>query len=187
MEDARDPNDSYETAPEAVHMLLSNLRLCGGIWEPSCGRGAIVRELLDAGIDKRSIAASDKYLGLGMQFPELYSVLPFEADFLSVEVQPPRTTNIVMNPPFSAADEHVRHALRIVPSGGVVCVLLRMTWIAAKKRADLLPFLKRIIICGRLKMLPPDVPDKGHNGAVDFAWFVFAPLAVSATTIVRSR
>jgi hypothetical protein len=187
MEDARDPNDSYETAPEAVHMLLSNLRLYGGIWEPSCGRGAIVRELLDAGIDKRSIAASDKYLGLGMQFPELHSVMPFEADFLSVVVQPPRTANIVMNPPFSAADEHVRHALHVVPSHGKVCVLLRMTWIAAKKRADLLPFLERIIICGRLKMLPPDVPDKGHNGAVDFCWFVFRPRAMDHTKIMRAR
>ena len=41
---------------------------------------------------------------------------------------------IVMNPPFRDAEAHVRHALQLLPEGGTLAVLLRMTWIAAKGR-----------------------------------------------------
>ena len=95
--------------------------------------------------------------------------------------------SVVLNPPYKDADKHVRHALMIVPEDGVVCVLLRLTWIAAKKRADLLPYIEKIIIVGRIKMLPPDVKDKGHGGTVDFAWFVFKPFRHSyGAVIVRA-
>jgi hypothetical protein len=65
-------------------------------------------------------------------------------------------------------------------------VLLRLNWIAAKKRKDLLLHLERIIITGRMKMLPPGVVDKGHGGSVDYAWFVFVPRMVEGTIIVRA-
>ena len=180
MEDERDPHDNYETPPDAVHQLLSNVKLDGGVWDPSCGRGNIVRTMIEAG---RSASGSDKYrwptpgLRLGVD-------VSFDYDFLKSMETP---SNIVMNPPYSKADEHVRHALRIVENDRLVCVLLRLTWVAAQKRADLLKHLTKVIIVGRLKMLPPDVPDRGHNGAVDFAWFVFVPRVVESTTIVRAK
>jgi len=68
-----------------------------------------------------------------------------------------------------------------------VCVLLRLTWMAAKKRADLLKHLWKIVMVGRLKMLPEGVKDQGHSGTVDFAWFVFVPHVVGSTTIVRAK
>lgn len=180
MEDERDPHDNYETPPDAVHQLLSNVKLDGGVWDPSCGRGNIVRTMIEAG---RAASGSDKYrwptpgLRLGVD-------VSFGYDFLSCMETP---SNIVMNPPYSKADDHVRHALRIVENDRLVCVLLRMTWVAAQKRADLLKHLTKVIIVGRLKMLPPDVPDRGHNGSVDFAWFVFGPRVVESTTIVRAK
>lgn len=180
MEDERDPHDNYETPPDAVHQLLSNVRLEGSVWDPSCGRGNIVRALIEAG---RPASGSDKYpwptLGLRVGHE-----VQFDYDFLTCMET---THNIVMNPPYSKADEHVRHAIRIIDSGKMVCVLLRLTWMAAIKRADLLKHLHKIIIVGRLKMLPPDVPDRGHNGAVDFAWFVFVPYPVESTAIVRAK
>jgi hypothetical protein len=96
-----------------------------------------------------------------------------------------------MNPPYKLADEHVRHAIKLVlPTGGTVCALLRLTWIAALKRRDLLEKLSHMIICGRLKMLPPDVEDRGHSGTVDFAWFVFTSrqrhALTGATRIIRA-
>jgi hypothetical protein len=187
MVDERDPHDNYETPPDAVHQLLSNVRLEGGIWEPSCGRGKLVEALLDAGIHRSKIAASDKYLEPRSVEGEARSVLPYACDLMRTSEMPLRTRNVVMNPPFSASDEHVRHCLRLVPHNGVVCALLRLTWIAARKRSDLLRHLSKIIIVGRLKMLPPDVPDRGHNGAVDFAWFVFVSRVVTATEIVRAK
>ena len=77
-----------------------------------------------------------------------------------------RLSLIVMNPPFSDAEAHVRHALKLLPDHGTLAVLLRMIWIAAKGRADLLKHCHADIIAGRLKMLPPGARDRGqwHHG-----------------------
>ena len=74
-----------------------------------------------------------------------------------------------------------RHRLGI----GTLAVLLRMTWIAAKARADLLKHYQMAIIAGRLKMLPPDVPDRGHGGTTDFAWYIMRREIFDATRLVR--
>jgi len=182
MEDERDPHDSYETPPAAVHQLLSHVCLRGDIWDPSCGRGNIIKALRDAGVALDRLIATDKYQHTPL---EGTAAMVFGLDFLTLEIG--SAENIVMNPPYSQADAHVRHALQIVPKHGMVCVLLRLTWVAAQKREDLLKHLWKIIIVGRLKMLPPDVPDRGHNGAVDFAWFVFANAVFSGTHIVRAK
>jgi hypothetical protein len=182
MDNERDPKDNYETPPDAVHQLLGHVKLAGGVWDPSCGRGAILKALLEANVGE--VVGSDKHVHDMRQGVRCH---PYVVDFMDMTKMPAESSNIVMNPPFDQADDHVRHALRIVPSTGMVCVLLRLTWIAAKKRSDLLAHLSKVIICGRLKMLPPDVPDQGHNGAVDFAWFVFVPHAIDATHIVRAK
>jgi hypothetical protein len=188
MDNERDPHDNYETPPEAVDQLLSNESLVGGCFDPSCGRGNIVVALLDAGV--WPVLGVDLYRHERLVHRQVNDeVIKYRDffDFMECMFPPRGTNNIVMNPPYSAADDHVRHALKIIGTGGVVCVLLRLTWIAAQKRADLLKHLHKIIICGRLKMLPPDVPDQGHNGAVDFAWFVFGQRIVDATHIVRAK
>jgi len=94
--------------------------------------------------------------------------------------------SIVMNPPFRDAEPHVRHALQLLPEGGRLAVLLRMTWIAAKGRADLLRHCHAAIIAGRLKMLPPGARDRGHSGTTDFAWFLMRREIVEATRLVRA-
>ncbi len=43
----REPDDFYETPPDAVEELLRVERFSGRIWEPACGRGAI-SEVLEA-------------------------------------------------------------------------------------------------------------------------------------------
>lgn len=93
--------------------------------------------------------------------------------------------DIVMNPPFKDADRHVRHGLDLLPEDGRLAVLLRMTWIAAKRRADLLTYLETLLICGRLRMPPADVIDKGLRGTPDFAWAVFRPSPSQVMRIVR--
>ena len=62
---------------------------------------------------------------------------------------------------------------------------LRMTWIAAKARADLLNHCHTVIIAGRQKMLPPGARDRGHGGTTDFAWFIMRREIVEATRLVR--
>jgi hypothetical protein len=187
MNEARDPHDSYETPKDAVHQLLGSQRLEGRIWDPSCGRGMIVQALIDASIDKGRIFASDKYVHRArLDDPPVSGMISHGIDFLE-QASCPDIANIVMNPPFSQSDAHVRHALQIIPSNGMVCVLLRLTWMSAKKRADFLMHLTKIIMVGRLKMLPEGAPDKGHGGTVDFAWFIFEPRMIESTIIVRAK
>jgi hypothetical protein len=50
--------DFYATPPEAVHALLRVEKLPRQIWEPACGRGAIVEVLRAAG---HVVHASDLY------------------------------------------------------------------------------------------------------------------------------
>jgi hypothetical protein len=184
MEDERDPHDNYETPPEAVRMLLDHVALRGRVWDPSCGRGAIVKALIDAGVASHHICATDKYQHTRLP---MAASLHFGLDFMEQTAMLDAAQHIIMNPPYDQADQHVRHALTLVPEGGMVCVLLRLTWMAAQKRQDLLKHLWKIIMVGRLKMLPPDVPDQGHGGTVDFCWFVFAPDVFSCTHIVRAK
>ena len=189
MDNERDPHDSYETPDVAVHQLLSNVALTGGICDPSCGRGKIIMALLDAMIPADKLMGSDKHrYDLPPRQGALGDVgLQWGHDFLDWQYMDARKPNLIMNPPYSQADEHVRHGLSILQRPGQMCVLLRHTWMCAQKRADLLKHLAKIVMVGRLKMLPMGVPDQGHSGTVDFSWFVFAPYVVGSTEIVRAR
>jgi hypothetical protein len=43
---------------------------------------------------------------------------------------------IVGNPPYNAAEEHVRHALTMLAPDGVLAFLLRINFLGSTKRAD---------------------------------------------------
>lgn len=177
MNNERHASDLYETPAAGVEMLLAHAtNLPGPILEPSAGKGAIANALRARDFYVTAYDLHEWYGARGV-YPGV--------DFLH-ESDTRGCRSIVMNPPYKDADKHVRHALNILPGqeGGVVCVLLRLTWMAAKKRADLLPHIEKIIICGRLKMLPPDVVDKGHGGTVEFAWFIFRPFRLPLGTVI---
>jgi hypothetical protein len=178
MDHPRHAADLYETPPEAVEMLLRHELLEGPVLEPSAGRGAIVRELRRNGLQVRAFDLHDhgaeSALGIETEF-----------DFLS-RTSMSGCRSIVMNPPFKDAEVHVRQALQLLPDRGTLAVLLRMNWMAAKGRADLLQHYHTVIIAGRLKMLPPDVQDSGHSGTTDFAWFIMSREIVHATHLIRA-
>jgi hypothetical protein len=178
MDHPRHAADLYETPPEAVEMLLRHVPLEGPVLEPSAGHGAIVRELRRNGLQVRAFDLHDHgaepALGIETGF-----------DFLSMTSMS-GCRSIVMNPPFKDAEAHVRHALGLLPRRGTLAILLRMTWIAAKARADLLKHYHMAIIAGRLKMLPPEAQDRGHGGTTDFTWFVMGPAQVKGTCWLRA-
>jgi DNA polymerase I-like protein with 3'-5' exonuclease and polymerase domains len=178
MDHPRHAADLYETRPEAVEMLLRHVPLQDPVLEPSAGRGAIVRELRRNG---QQVHAYDLY-DHGAE-PSLE--VETGVDFLSMTSMS-GCRSIVMNPPFRDAEAHVRHALRLLPSGGTLAVLLRMTWIAAKRRADLLKHCHMAIIAGRLKILPPGVLDHGDGGTTDFTWFIYRRETVKGTCWLRA-
>ena len=147
MDHPRHAADLYETSPEAVEMLLHHVPLQGPVLEPSAGRGAIVRELRRNGLQ---VHASDLY---DHQAEAALGILT-GVDFLSMSSLS-GCRSIVMNPPFNDADAHVRHALQLLSNRGTLAVLLRMTWFAAKRRADLLKHCHMEIIVGRRKCCRP--------------------------------
>jgi hypothetical protein len=170
--------DLYEIAPQAIEMLLRHVPLQGPVLEPSAGRGAIVRELRQHGLGVHAFDLHDHGAepALGIETG---------IDFLSMTSMS-GCCSVVINPPFRDAEVHVRQALRLLADRGTLAVLLRMTWIAAKARADLLKHCNTAIIAGRLKMLPPEAQDRGHGGTTDFTWFVMGPAQVNGTCWVRA-
>jgi hypothetical protein len=158
--------DLYETPPEAVRALLAVEEIpSGGIWEPACGPGAIVRVLRAAGYE---VWATDL---IDYASPDQDR---FGIDFLLEHAAPDSIGSIVTNPPFKLADQFVRHALRLCPR---VYMLLRLAFLESKRRIDILESgsLERVYVFrDRLPMMHR----AGWNGprassALAFAWFVW--------------
>jgi hypothetical protein len=165
MDHPRHAADLYETPPGAVDMLLHHLPLHGPVLEPSAGRDAIVRELRRNGLE---VQACDLY-DHGAE-PALR--IETGLDFLSM-TSTSGCRSIVMNPPFKDAEAHVRHALQLLPDRGTLAVLLRMTWIAAKARADLLKHCQMAIwMLARRFFAPADRNCADHSRS----WCAVAPL-----------
>lgn len=164
--------DFYQTPPAAVRALLGVEKLPHGLWEPHCGHGAIVEELLDAGHAVYATDVEDRGY-------------PFQSgvqDFRDAAACPPGVDGIVMNPPFSEAAEHIWHAMQICP---YVCALLRLTFLEAGNnktaagRARLkvldLGHLARVhVFRARLPMMHREGwTGKKATSTTAFAWFVF--------------
>lgn len=176
--------DFYQTPPEATRALLANQQLPHGIWEPHCGHGAIAEALLDAG---HAVYASDVE---NRGYPHQAATV----DFLCTRRCPRGVDAIVMNPPFSAAAIHVRHALQLCP---LVVVLLRLTFLEAGNdkteagRARLWCLdrghLSKVLV---FKERLPMMHREGWTGprstsTTAFAWFVFDGDHVGPATIQR--
>ena len=171
MDHPRHPADLYETPSETVEMLLRHVpcRVPFSSRVPAEGRSS--RALRRQGVQVR---ASDLY----DHAAEPALGIETGVDFLSMTSMS-GCRSIVMNPPFKDAEAHVRHALDLLSDGGTLAALLRLNWIAAKGRADLLKHCHTEVIAGRLKMLPPDALDRGLSGTTDFSWFIMSREALS--------
>lgn len=117
---ARKAADLYPTPPEVTVALMRFLKLPGEtvVWEPARGQGDMVRALADCGM---AVYGTDIRDGI---------------DFLTTR-QPgnaPAAGWIITNPPFSLADEFIRHAAEI---GKPFAMLLKAQYWHAAKRAQL--------------------------------------------------
>ena len=155
--------DLYETPESAVEALLHAEALPLTVWEPACGRGAIVRMLRARG---HTVVTSDI---TDYGFP-----LDLVADFLTTVLPPKGCGAIVANPPYQIATEFTRHALDLAPR---VYLLLRLAFLESVRRTEILEH--RGLACvhvfrRRLPMMHRD----GWNGprassAIPFGWFVW--------------
>jgi hypothetical protein len=157
--------DLYETPPAAVEALIRVEALPARIWEPACGRGAIVNVLRARG---HAVTASD-LVDYGIPITAEGHYL---RDFLTECHAPVGTDTIVTNPPFKIAGEFVEHAIELCPR---VFMLLRLAFLESERRTRILEGrgLARIhVFRNRLPMMHRD----GWSGprassGMSFAWF----------------
>lgn len=169
-------DDLYETPAVAVHALMKAENLPKHIWEPACGRGAIVNVLREAG---HVVVASD-LVDYGVPI-----TIFWRYDFLMEHKAPEGTEAIVTNPPFKLADEFAAHALTLVPR---VFMLLRLAFLEGTARTPILEnHLARVhVFRNRLPMMHRD----GWTGpkatsATAFAWFCWNKSHTGPTELHR--
>jgi hypothetical protein len=158
-------DDCYETPAVAVEALLRHERLPHRIWEPACGRGAIVNVLR---AHNHEVVATDLVdYGIPITPPGYYKI-----DFLMERRAPDGTQAIVTNPPFKLAEEFVEHALDLCPR---VVMLLRLAFLESDRRTGILEgrglariyvFRKRLPMMHRAEWQGPKA-----NSGMAFAWF----------------
>ena len=160
--DRRD--DLYEMTPVATLALLRAERLPKWIWEPACGRGAIVRVLRNAG---HEVVATDL---VAYGSPDSASQIDFRIEHRS----PSGVEAIITNPPYKLAEQFVSRAIDLRPR---IVMLLRLAFCESKRRSPVLndDLLARVhLFSKRLPMMHRG----GWNGrrapsTIAFAWFVW--------------
>lgn len=166
----RRQSDFYPTPPEATIALLQFLDLPGEtvVWEPACGEGDMVRAIWGFGLH---CYGTDINAG---------------QDFLTYRNEEAFNW-IITNPPFSLAEEFIRHAAKI---GKPFAMLLKSQYWHAAKRAQLFHEIPPSYV------LPltwrPDFLFKERNGKkgasplMDVMWCVWlSPRTRSAQTVYQ--
>lgn len=110
-------SDFYPTPPEATIALLDFLKLPREtiVWEPACGEGHMVN-VLKTRFDR--VTGSDITDSL-------------QTDFLDTDFN--LCDWIITNPPFSLAEQFIRHARKLNPSGGFAFLLKSQYWHAMSR------------------------------------------------------
>lgn len=160
----REPLDYYIEPEWVSERLFAVERFEGGVVDPACGSGRIVRAAQAAGLSAWGCDIADRgALTHGIA-----------RDFL--EATAPQA-NIASNPPFRKAREFIAHALRL--SAGKTAMLLPVQWALGDARARWLattPLLRVLMLTPRPSMPPGAVIEAGGKaggGTTDFAWFIW--------------
>lgn len=163
----RAAGDFYTTDPAAVEALLRSGCVAtryNTVWEPACGNGRI-SEVLNKYFD--TVVSTDLY-------DRDYGTSGI--DFLETKSMPDRCDIIITNPPYSLADEFVKHAMDILPYGGTYWALMNLSYLAGKKRKTEIydhRYLRKVLIfSGRINCYKNDI-QTGHSSPVNYAWFCF--------------
>lgn len=168
--------DFYETPAWAIRALGQVLYPKSGarILDPGCGTGAILRTIGAMWPDARFVGLekNDHRYEAAAASTDLPVLL---GDFLTCR---DRYDVIVSNPPYSHALEFVQHALTLAP---VVCMLLRLPWLASQKRAEW-----HRDHPSHVCVLPkrPSFTGDGKTDATEYAWFVWGTADAGRWTIL---
>jgi hypothetical protein len=171
-------DDLYQTPPQAMHALLRVEKLPNRIWEPACGRGAIVDVLRAAG---HEVIATDL-----VDYGETIPPSSYRIDFLMERRALDGVEAIVCNPPYKLAEEFVEHALDLCP---LVVMFLRLSFLESERRRRILEErgLARVhVFRNRLPMMHRDGWDGPRaSSSIPFAWFVWIRTHQGPATLHR--
>ena len=117
----REENDYYATDPIAAKYLIELENLDNYILEPACGEGHLAQIFREFGFNVVANDLIDRGYGNVQDFFEVGS---WKGD-------------IVTNPPYSIAEEFVRHSLNVISTGNKVCMFLKLQFLEGKKRKEL--------------------------------------------------
>lgn len=150
----RNKSDFYPTPPEPTSALLKLLDIpkTAVIWEPACGQGDMVQEMQRCGY---AVIATD---------------IQYGTDFLTSQMA---CDWIITNPPFSLAEEFIRHCLELKKP---FCLLLKSQFWHAKKRLPLFREHPPAAICP-LTWRPDFLFGTRGSGSplMDVMWVVWHP------------
>ena len=165
----RESNDYYATDPVAIDGLVASIgdMLPYKVWECACGEGHLSERLKSFGFDVVSTDLMNRGYG------EV-------KDFLSVDRMPDDCKCIITNPPYKHALVFIRHALDLLPDGGLCVMFLKTTFLEGLQRYKMLyknnnPELvlqfSRRVLCAKNGDF--EGMRKGGGSAVAYAWYVF--------------
>lgn len=202
----RHKDDYYATPGWSVRavlpLLLPSLPAWPSILEPSCGEGAIVKELLDAGINSNCIDLVEidaaRATSVGKAFaPRLTAgahawvqVADFRDWAPAAARAPKRYDLIIGNPPFKLALQFINLALSLLAPGGAVVQLLRQGFAASQGRGPWIranppsmhvlerrpSFYEGAPPTPQPTLFGPDEEDEetgSNTDSADYAWFVW--------------
>ena len=145
----REQLDGYYTPEPLAQRIVEQLYADGYLYphdrvlEPSVGRGAFVKALMQHMGPQIDIDACDLRLRKGMKKLWAEAGKPgtlHRGNFLRFP-NPHEYHLILGNPPFDAAESHIRHALGMLGRGGALAFLLRMSFLAGLRRGKSLYML----------------------------------------------
>lgn len=159
----RSPRDLYETVdPRAVAALLPYLDKRMPFVEPCAGAGALVDQLVDAGMALH-YACDIHPLRDGIAMLDARAVRLGEGE------------QVITNPPFTRKLMHeiMLHCARQVPSW----FLVEADWLVTQQAADIIRLHGTdIVAVGRLRWFRKGDPrDKGNDPMDNFAWIRLEP------------
>ena len=162
---SRECLDYYATDPIAAKLLLQVEDFSQRIWECACGEKHLTKVFEEAGYEVRSSDIVDRCGN------EVY-------DFLSIE-NTYWNGDIITNPPYKYAEDFVKKALTIIPTGNKVAMFLKVQFLEGKRRKQLFKvFPPKVIYVSSSRILCAKNGEfgrmiNGGGGAMAYAWYVW--------------
>jgi hypothetical protein len=162
--------DFYETPIRAIEGLFSRGFIdetVKSVLEPCAGRGAIVTQ-----VRKKYPIVTITAVEIQESFSEDLGKTGADyiiGDFLD-SAQIPMYDRIIANPPFSQAEEFIRHAFGWLKENGQMAFLLRLPFLAGVKRYKFFQYLKP----NEINVLSQRPKFGGTNiDSCDYAWVIW--------------